>query len=345
MYIIRVLESALLAACRIIPLLVVAVAVKINESDDGTLLNRSNILMIASIFGSIMIHKRLSSQSPCPKPSTRSAVLITGGARGIGKDTTDYLLSQGYSVIVTVRKQNQYDEMIKTIVKAEQQESNSKVPYPILLDVTQDNQIPSAVKQLKAYLEKYDKDLVAVVNNAGINPEGEEISNANVKGETPENVLSEPSLGTRVFDTNVVGVGRVTKAFIPLLAKGADGGKKGRLINIGSYFGSVAGAVGLNHCYYEASKFALEGMTDNMRRSLKKEGVSVSLIKPGNIQTEMNAVGETSAREVAKDIEHAISSPYPKARYYPGKVKGYSAKVLCRFFEMLPTWMSDYMST
>eukprot|EP01083_Nonionella_stella_P044650 120189_1 len=129
-------------------------------------------------------------------------------------------------------------------------------------------------------------------------------------------------MGSRTLETNVVGVGRVTKACIPLLAKG------GRIVNIGSYFGSIAGKVGLDQIYYEASKFALEGMTDNMRRALKKEGMKVALIKPGNISTDMNSYGEVSARVVSLDIEHAIASSSPKPRYYPGTVKGMPCKVV-----------------
>lgn len=150
-------------------------------------------------------------------------------------------------------------------------------------------------------------------------------------------VLADPSVGSRVLETNVIGVGRVTKACLPLLAK------EGTIVNVGSYFGSIAGAIGLDHCYYEASKFALEGMSDNMRRSLKKEGVRVALVKPGNISTDMNNVGEVSTKVVAEDIEHAISSPNPRTRYYPGKVKGYSTRFVCWIYEMLPTWVVDKM--
>ena len=234
---------------------------------------------------------------------------MSEGARGIGQDTADYLISQGYSVLVTVRKQSQYDEM-----KVAAEKSNNKSPYPILLDVTQDKHIPTAMKQLKSFLEQYEKELIAVVNNAGINPEADKIN----EGGTPkvENVLADPSVGSRVFETNVVGVGRVTKACLPFLVKG------GTVVILGSYFGSIAGAIGLDHCYYEASKFALEGMSDNMRRSLKKEGIRVALVKPGNIETDMNSHGEVSTKIVAVDIEHAIASYTPKTRYYPGKVKG-----------------------
>uniref|UniRef100_A0A7S4RAW2 Uncharacterized protein n=2 Tax=Ditylum brightwellii TaxID=49249 RepID=A0A7S4RAW2_9STRA len=215
-------------------------------------------------------------------------------------------------------------------------ESNNKTPYPILLDVTQDKHIPTAMKELQSFLEQHKKELIAVVNNAGINPEGDKINETLRKGERLKNILAEPSIGSRVFETNVIGVGRVTKACLPYLAK------EGRIVNIGSYFGSAAGMVRLDLCYYEASKFALEGMTDNMRRSLRRKGIKVALVKPGNILTDMNEDrGESTTLEVAVDIEHAIASSTPKTRYYPGKVGGYQCRTLCMLYEMLPTWMSD----
>mmetsp|Transcript_8108 Transcript_8108/g.11590 ORF Transcript_8108/g.11590 Transcript_8108/m.11590 type:complete len:226 (+) Transcript_8108:514-1191(+) len=215
-------------------------------------------------------------------------------------------------------------------------ESNNKTPYPILLDVTQDKHIPTAMKELQSFLEQHKKELIAVVNNAGINPEGDKINETLRKGERLKNILAEPSIGSRVLETNVIGVGRVTKACLPYLAK------EGRIVNIGSYFGSAAGMVRLDLCYYEASKFALEGMTDNMRRSLRRKGIKVVLVKPGNILTDMNEDrGESTTLEVAVDIEHAIASSTPKTRYYPGKVGGYQCRTLCMLYEMLPTWMSD----
>lgn len=213
--------------------------------------------VVLAVLG--LLYLRSSGTKKPSKDPQKSAVLITGGARGIGRDTADYLISKGYSVLVTVRRQSQYDEM-----KAAAEESNNMTPYPILFDVTEEKHVPTAVKQIKSFLDQDPKkELIAVVNNAGIDPESEKITEG---GTTKiENILADPSVGSRVFETNVVGVGRVTKACLPILAEG------GTIVNIGSYFGSIAGALGLDHCYYESSKFALEGMTDNMRRSLKKK--------------------------------------------------------------------------
>ena len=162
---------------------------------------------------------------------------------------------------------------------------------------------------------------------------------AYIKEEKPANVLADPSLSLRVMETNVVGVIRTTRAFLPLLTE------NGRIINIGSYFGSIAGKTGLGHASYEASKFALEGLSDNMRRSLRTDrNIKVCLIKPGNIQTDMNSVyGEVPADVVAKDIYHAVASSQPRARYYPGKVQGMSCRLVCFIFEMLPSSITDRM--
>eukprot|EP00957_Ditylum_brightwellii_P027557 2083346-Ditylum_brightwellii.AAC.1 len=78
--------------------------------------------------------------------------------------------------------------------------------------------------------------------------------------------------------------------------------------------------VKLDLCYYKVPKFALEGMADNMHHSLRRKGIKVALVKPGNILTDMNEdLGESTTHEVAVDIVHAIASSNPKTRYHPGK--------------------------
>ena len=286
------------------------------------------VAVSTAILFTLLSRSRISK--PAHDPST-SAILITGGGRGIGKATADHLLSLGYHVFVTVRKQSQYDAMESQTKGVE----DSSAPHPVLLDVSNDDHIASATKRVQSLCQSLDCQLIAVVNNAGINPEGDAMSEVYAKDGTPENVLADPTVATRVLQTNVVGVARVSRAFLPLLSEG------GRIINIGSYFGSIAGQAGLCHAYYESSKFALEGLSDNMRRSLRKKGIHVSLIKPGNIITDMNGFGESPTSVVAKNVEHAVSSQRPRARYYPGKVKGMPVRLVCWIFEMLPTWASD----
>ena len=267
--------------------------------------------VVSTIFLILFLTLCRKKSEPAHDPSI-SAILISGGRRGIGKATADHLLSLGYHVFVTVRKQWQYEEM-EAAAKAK---DGAPAPHPVLLDVSNDDHTRFAVIRVEKLLKTLDCNLIAIVNNAGINPEGDSMSEVYANGGTPKNVLADTSVATRVLQTNVVGVARVTRAFLRLIPSG------GRIVNIGSYFGSIAGQAGLWHAYYECSKYALEGFSDNMRRSLRKKGIHVSLVKPGNISTDMNSFGESPAIVVARDVEHAISSKRPKPRYYPGKVKG-----------------------
>ena len=287
------------------------------------------VFAVSTIFLILLTLVRKKSE-PAHDPST-SAILISGGRRGIGKATADHLLSLGYHVFVTVRKQWQYEEM-EAAAKAK---DGAPAPHPVLLDVSNDDHTRFAIIRVEKLLKTLDCNLIAVVNNAGINPEGDSMSEVYANGGTPENVLADTSVATRVLQTNVVGVARVTRAFLRLIPSG------GRIVNIGSYFGSIAGQAGLCHAYYECSKYALEGFSDNMRRSLRTNGIHVSLVKPGNISTDMNSFGESPAIVVARDVEHAISSERPKTRYYPGKVKGMPVRLVCTIFEMLPTFVTD----
>ena len=85
-------------------------------------------------------------------------------------------------------------------------------------------------------------------------------------------------------------------------------------------------------------------MSDNMCRCLRKAGIWVALVKPGNIATAMNAIGALSTRVVATDIKHAIASSTPKAGYYLGKVKGHSCKFICQLYDLLPESLSDNLN-
>jgi len=197
------------------------------------------------------------------------------------------------------------------------------------------------VATIEKRCQENDLDFTALINNAGINPEGDRYGKVLAEtGSMPDNILSDSELVTHVFDTNVVGCFRVTKAFLPLLQKGKKG--EASIVLVGSFFGSIAGALNLSHLAYESSKFAIEGLADGLRRGLKKEHITVSLIKPGNIQTDMNkTAGESKSSVVANDILEAIEDPNPSARYYPGLVKGTSCKLACLFFSLFPTWFTD----
>lgn len=253
-----------------------------------------------------------------------SAVLITGGRGGIGRALAEGLNACGFFAIVTVRK-------VEDVVALKAEGLTA-----VVMDVTNSAHTEPAVMSVNALLASQNLRLVGVIANAGINPEGDRITQA-AGGKTPTE-LSEASVATAIFATNVVGVAVTARAFLPMLR---EAGGAGRLIIIGSYFGTIAGAIGEGHAYYEASKFAVEGLCDNLRRSEAKRGVAVSLVKPGNISTAMNAVhGEDPPEVVLRAVRHALGCR-PRHRYHVGRVKGMGVWLLCWLFNHLPTWLTD----
>ena len=319
---------------------------------------RSSPTMVVSLSVVVVIlsvvllgfRKRSTAGAFSKHDPSQCAVLITGASRGIGLDLATTLANRGYTVFGTVRSESSYQKLLNQ-QKESQSDGTGKI-HPIILDVTKPDDFPSAVESVKSKLSgqsQRDLRLIGIVNNAGINPEGDQWKSGN----TPPMELSDPKMAEQVMDTNVLGTIRTTHAFLPLLAdfKGdseedsikESTGHFGRIVLIGSYFGSVAGAIGLPHVYYETSKHALEGLTDGLRRGLvqKKSKITVSLIKPGNIKTDMNDYGEVGPEDVSDTVIDALESNNPKHRYYPGKVKGMPSYVLCTIFEILPTWLTD----
>mmetsp|Transcript_10219 Transcript_10219/g.18637 ORF Transcript_10219/g.18637 Transcript_10219/m.18637 type:complete len:306 (+) Transcript_10219:178-1095(+) len=267
------------------------------------------------------------------KDRGKLAVLVTGASRGIGKTIAAHLSFVGYTVFGGVRSQSSYDELLKT---QESGKAKGKI-IPVMLDVTSSEDIAAAFKTCEKTCKENNLNFVGIINNAGINLEGDGYKEAYARGEAPENILADDTVVMKVLDTNVAGCFRVTKTFVPLLDK-----EKGRIILMGSYFGTISGALGLPHLAYECSKFALEGLADGLRRGLKDKGIKVSLIKPGNIQTDMNSLGgESPPIVVSHDILTALEAKRPSPRYYPGQVKGLPCKNICDFFALLPSWLTD----
>jgi NAD(P)-dependent dehydrogenase (short-subunit alcohol dehydrogenase family) len=169
----------------------------------------------------------------------------------------------------------------------------------------------------------------------------------------------------RQLDVNVTGVLRATQAMLPLIRKA-----RGRIVNISSIGGRVAvPLVGP----YNASKFALEGMSDSLRRELRPWGIHVALIEPGAVATpiwgkgvdqadeldrdappevrerygevidavrkesEKNKTEGVPPQEVAEAVAHALTASKPKTRYLVGR----DAKMRAPMAKVMPDRVMD----
>lgn len=250
------------------------------------------------------------------------SVLITGASTGIGRATTLHLDAAGWRVFAGVRKEDD---------AASLREAGSERMVPLMLDVTDADQIAAAAERIGTEVGAAGLD--GLVNNAGIAVPG------------PLETLPIEDF-ERQIGVNLTAHVAVTQAMLPAIRSAG-----GRIVFITSIGGLMAfpmfGA-------YHAAKFGLEAVGDVFRRELRPWGIKVAIIEPGSIATpiwergdaEVDALaeragdghaelyGEASAafREVARKtgkrgippervatkIEHALTAKRPRTRYLVG---------------------------
>ncbi len=190
----------------------------------------------------------------------RRFILITGASSGIGQHTAKILLEEGYEVLAGVRSMQDVERLKASF--------GPKI-HPLIIDVTDQHSIELAREQAVKIVG--EDSLVAMINNAGIVVSGA--------------VLYVPmDAWQKQFEVNILGVIRTMQAFFPLLSKPKVKGDHHprRIINMSSVSG-LFGSPFLGP--YVASKFALEGLTDSLRRELYMHDIQVVLIEPGSIIT------------------------------------------------------------
>ncbi len=207
------------------------------------------------------------------------AVVITGASTGIGETTAKYLASHGFKVYGSVRKPEDGARL--------RQEIGGNFE-PLIFDVTDEQAVHEAAKKVRADLN--GQTLAGLVNNAGI--------------AVPGPFLQTPlDKWRKQFEANVIGVVATTQAFAPLL--GADlsiKGEPGRIVMISS----VAGKRGNPFAGpYSASKHAVEGLSESLRREMLLFGIDVIVIGPGPIKTPI--WGKGAAPDFSKLGEFALS--------------------------------------
>lgn len=181
----------------------------------------------------------------------QTSILITGASTGIGRDAAIHWAKRGHHVIAGVRREDDGKALRAAAPEIE----------PVILDVTKDDHVQKAWETVA---KKNITGPFHLVNNAGIAVTG------------PLEALPLEDL-RRQFEVNFFGVVRMIQTFLPLLRK-----TQGRIVNVSSVSGQIATPY---MSPYSASKFALEGLSDSLRRELAPFGVKVILIEPGPIDT------------------------------------------------------------
>jgi short-subunit dehydrogenase len=202
------------------------------------------------------------------KQNTMSkTIFITGASRGFGKIWAEAFLKRGDKVVATARNLDSLKDLVKKYGKA---------ILPIKLDVNNRKETFAAVSQAESHFGSID----VLINNAGYGLFGtiEETSEKEARDQ---------------IETNVFGLLWATQAVLPLMRKQ----KKGHLIQVSSALGVVTLPVlGL----YNASKFAVEGLSETLASEVKGFGIDVTLVEPNGFATDWggaSAVHTTSMQE------------------------------------------------
>ena len=179
--------------------------------------------------------------------------LITGASTGLGRVLAEQVLTAGGQVAATARKPEQLALL---------REKYGQAALTLALDVTQQDSVEDAVAEVQQRFGRVD----VLVNNAGYGLVGaiEEAADADIE---------------QVFATNVFGLLRVTRAVLP----GMRERRSGHILNLSSIGGLIA-SPGLG--YYNATKFAVEAISESLTGELKPLGIKVTVVEPGPFRTD-----------------------------------------------------------
>lgn len=256
-------------------------------------------------------------------------IIITGCDSGIGKVTCCKLIEMGFHVVAGVTTEEGGNQL-----KEETSGYRGELSY-FIGDITKEQSVTEFREYVEDMLNQNKrKRLVGLVNNAGI--------------VLPGPIELQPiNQVQKQIDVNLIGQIRIIQQFIARLRK-----CKGRIVNMSSMYGRIAGTMLGAH---NASKHAMEAVSDTLRAEMLRFGVSVSIIEPGFVNTPMldsvsggkqhqiwdslmdygkNDYAEEHQKfitlteklkffagdpeDVACTVIHALTSPFPKTRYLVG---------------------------
>lgn len=308
--------------------------------------------MVINIFGVVLvafIAIIVFSERKIYEVHNLGIVLITGASTGIGRAAAEHIAENyNFLVLAGVRKESDLRNI---------ENLNMKNLVPFMVDVSSHVSCSEAVNNIEKIAKEKNLPFVALINNAGI-------------GRFGPIEFQDLDDAKTLFDTNVFGLLDLTQQLIPLLRE-----SKGRVIMVSSVSGITSSPFS---GIYAASKFAVEAISDALRRELRAYGVSVSVVQPGYVSTQIIASSrkatDISFKEQASDllniyptaakragmeemmaqqpgpdvtttpaIAHALTSAHPKTRYLVAGAFGIHATAISWLVWALSDRLEDLM--
>jgi len=225
-----------------------------------------------------------------PKKSVKTEMpvwFITGCSTGFGRDLAKHVLELGYRTVVTARKPNEVKDLA-AIGEA----------LVLKLDVTNQGQIKAAIKAAETKFGRID----VLVNNAGI-------------GYFAAVEESEDKAVRRMFEINFFGLSRMIDAVLP----GMRQRRSGFIVN----FSSIGGlrsfpSVG----YYNATKFAVEGLSEALWQEVEPLGIKVMLVEPSGFRTDWAGRSADQSKRQIPDYAETAGAWLKQVRAISGKQPG-----------------------
>ena len=221
--------------------------------------------------------------------STQPVWFITGCSTGFGRELARMVLSRGWNAVITARDTDKVADLA---------EDYDQAALVLALDITNERQVASAVKQAQEKFGKID----VLVNNAGYGyftaiEEGEE-----------DKIRAQ-------FETNFFGLVKMIQQVLP----GMRRQRSGYIIN----FSSIGGLVGFPSTgYYHATKFAVEGLSESLSKEVEPLGIKVLLVEPGSFRTDMAGRSASRTEVQADDYKEVVGKRMQASLEGSGRQKG-----------------------
>lgn len=201
--------------------------------------------------------------------SEAKLALVTGASRGIGKAIAEKLGKSGFIIAGTATSEAGADGISAAFAEA------GITGKGFVVDVSSGESIDNLLSEIKAH---YKKTPEVLVNNAGV---------------TRDNLLMrmKEDEWDAILNTNLTSVYRLSKACL----RGMMKARWGRIINIGSVVGTTGNPGQVN---YSAAKAGLIGFSKSLAKEIGPRGITVNLVAPGFIDTDMTQALEDSQKEV-----------------------------------------------